>query len=131
MAERRFFDWALPVNTRPRLRLARVRSKERGTIGCNGGRDLTFLKLSVVRAAQLILTVLQKMTTKRPSDDELSGMSVNERLFACGLLDAWDEAVMNRDRPQMIALLLQTAIARDQAERTTDAVLENPKTYGF
>ena len=71
------------------------------------------------------------MTATRPSDDELSGMTVNERLFACGLLDAWDEAAMNRDRPQMIALLLQTAIERDQAERTTDAVLKNPKMYGF
>ena len=60
-----------------------------------------------------------------------SVMTVNERLFACGLLDAWDKAAMNRDRPQMIALLLQTAIERDQAERTTDAVLENPKMYGF
>ena len=46
-------------------------------------------------------------------------------------LQAWDEAAMNRDRPKMIALLLQTAIERDQAERTTDAVLENPKMYGF
>ena len=71
------------------------------------------------------------MTATRPSDDELSGMTVNERLFACGLLDAWDHAAMNRDRPQMIALLLQTAIERDQAKRTTDAVLENPKMYGF
>ncbi|GAA5504636.1 hypothetical protein Rcae01_00075 [Novipirellula caenicola] len=71
------------------------------------------------------------MTATRPSDDELSGMTVNERLFACGLLDAWDEAAMNRDRPQMIALLLQTAIERDQAERTTDAVLKNPTMYGF
>ncbi len=58
-------------------------------------------------------------------------MTVNERLLACGLLDAWDEAAMKRDRPLMIALLLQTAIERDQAERTTDAVLDNPKMYGF
>ncbi len=71
------------------------------------------------------------MATTRPSDDELSGMTVNERLLACGLLDAWDEAAMKRDRPLMIALLLQTAIERDQAERTTDAVLDNPKMYGF
>ena len=67
----------------------------------------------------------------RPSDDELSGMTVNERLFACGLLDAWHDAAMNRDRPRMISLLVQTAVGRDQAERTTDTVLENPKMYGF
>ncbi len=71
------------------------------------------------------------MATTRPSDEELSGMTVNERLLACGLLDAWDEAARNRDRSQMIVLLLQSAINREQAERTTDAVLNNPEMYGF
>ena len=73
----------------------------------------------------------KRMTTTRPSDEELSGMTVNERLFACGLLGAWGEAARDRDRSQMIALLLQTAIEREQAERTTDAVLKNPEMYGF
>jgi hypothetical protein len=58
-------------------------------------------------------------------------MTVNERLFACGLLDAWGEAARSQDRSQMIALLLQTAIEREQAERTSDAVLDNPEMYGF
>jgi hypothetical protein len=71
------------------------------------------------------------MTVTRPPDDELRGMTVNERLFACGLLDAWDDVAINRDRPQMIAFLLQAAVDRDQAEQTTDAVLKNPKMYGF
>jgi hypothetical protein len=71
------------------------------------------------------------MNATRPPDDEFRGITVNERLFACGLLDAWDDAAMNRDRTQMIALLLQMAVDRDQAEQTTDAVLKNPQTYGF
>ena len=77
------------------------------------------------------LDVVQKMATKRLSDEQLRGMTVNERLFACGLLDAWDQAARNRDRSDMIALLLQTAIECEQAERTTDAVLINPEMYGF
>lgn len=70
-------------------------------------------------------------TGGRPSDDELKGMTVIEQLCACGLLDAWNEAAMNRERTQMIALLLQTSIQDDQAERTTDAVLENPEIHGY
>ena len=58
-------------------------------------------------------------------------MTVNERLFACGLLDTWDEAAMNRDRSQMIELLIQTVIERDKADRTTDAVLKNRDWYGL
>ena len=77
------------------------------------------------------LDVLQEMTKTRPSDSELSGMTVNERLFACSLIDAFDEAARNRDREHMISLLIQTAISPEQAERTTDAVLTNPKMYGY
>jgi hypothetical protein len=71
------------------------------------------------------------MATTRLSDEQLIGMTVNERLFACGLVDAWDEFARKRDRSQMIALLLQTAIDREQAERTTDAVINDPAMYGF
>jgi hypothetical protein len=46
-------------------------------------------------------------------------------------LGTWGEAAQDRDRSQMIALLLQTAIEREQAERSTDAVLKNPEMYGF
>lgn len=58
-------------------------------------------------------------------------MTVNERLVACGLMDAWDDDACDRNREQMIALLIETAIPREQAERTTDAVLNNPGMYGF
>ena len=57
-------------------------------------------------------------------------MTVNERLFACSLIDDFDEAARNRDREHMISILIQAAISPDQAERTTDAVLTHPKTYG-
>lgn len=58
-------------------------------------------------------------------------MTVNERLVACGLLDAWDDAVRDRNREHMIELLIEIAIPREQAELTTDTVLKNPGMYGF
>ena len=58
-------------------------------------------------------------------------MTVNERLFACSLIDEFDEAARNRDREHMISILVQAAISPEQAQITTDAVLKNPKTYGY
>ena len=41
----------------------------------------------------------------KPSDRELGGMTVNERLVACGLLSQWDDAVRRRRREEIIAIL--------------------------
>jgi hypothetical protein len=67
----------------------------------------------------------------RPTDRELSGMTVNERMFACGLLDRWDALKHLRKREDMIALLRQVALSEEEAARTTDAFLANPAKYGF
>lgn len=58
-------------------------------------------------------------------------MTVNERLYNAGLHDAWDNAVINRDRSRMIEILMATDIAKPQGERTADAVLANPQKYGY
>ena len=58
------------------------------------------------------------------------GMTVNERLFSAGLLEAWDAAVKSANRDRMIELLLEVELC-GQAERITDAVLANPSFYGF
>jgi hypothetical protein len=71
------------------------------------------------------------MKKQWPSKEELDGMTVNERLYACGLLYAFDEAARNRDRDQMITILLQTTLDRENAEATTDAVMKNPEMYGY
>lgn len=71
------------------------------------------------------------MNYPRPTDQELRGMTVNERLFVCGLLEKWDVAVRNRQREEMMAVLRQVAMTQEQIENTTDAVLKNPETYGF
>ena len=71
------------------------------------------------------------MSTPRPTDRELGGMTVNERLFACGVLDKWDDAVRRRSRQEMIEVLCSVALTEEQAAQTTDTVLLNPKKYGF
>lgn len=55
-----------------------------------------------------------------------AGMTVNERLFEAGLLDLFDEAVRERDRPRLIELLAQV----DVSSKTADAILANPAFYG-
>jgi len=66
-----------------------------------------------------------------PSKEELKGMTVNERLFSCGLFDDWDIAVKNRDKNEMIKILIKTELTQEQALETTTTILENPKKYGF
>lgn len=65
------------------------------------------------------------------SEEDLKGMTVNERLFSLGLTDQWDKSAKSRNRQRMIEVLLQCAFSQEQSEQTTDAVLENPAKYGF
>jgi hypothetical protein len=58
-------------------------------------------------------------------------MTVNERIFSCGMLSQWDAAVAARDREGMIAVLRSVALSETQAVQTTDGVLKNPSKYGF
>ena len=59
-------------------------------------------------------------------DSKYHGMTVNERLFAAGLLDEFDTAVTERDRTKMIELLSRTAMTPVQCSETTDAILAKP-----
>ena len=61
---------------------------------------------------------------------DYSGMTVNERLYAAGLLDAWDAAAKSRDRNRMVELLNEVDLS-NQAEWISDKILANPKFYGF
>jgi hypothetical protein len=58
-------------------------------------------------------------------------MTVNERLVVCGLIDKWDNAVNTRNKELMITVLLDVAMTENQAINTVEAVLQNPKAYGF
>ena len=51
-------------------------------------------------------------------------MTVNERLFACGLLERWDAATREKKKDEMIALLCETALSKEQATWTVEEVLK-------
>jgi len=61
---------------------------------------------------------------------DYSGMTVNERLYAAGLLDAWDAAAKSRDRNRMVEFLNEVDLS-NQAEWISDKILANPKFHGF
>jgi hypothetical protein len=65
------------------------------------------------------------------SDQPISGMTVNERLSHLGLADAFASAARARNRPAMIEVLIKAQLKEAQAKETTDAVLAQPRRYGF
>jgi hypothetical protein len=57
------------------------------------------------------------------------GMTVNERLFDAGLMEAFDAATRARDRAEMIRLL--TGVDVDDAAWSADTILESPERHGY
>jgi len=62
---------------------------------------------------------------------DYAGMTVNERLAVAGLSEAFDKAIMARDRARAIALLLQVELSAAQAASTTDTIFADPSRYGY
>ena len=60
---------------------------------------------------------------------DYSGMTLNERLFAAGLLGAFDDAARRRDRDVMIELLRRVEV--ETPEWSVEAILADPGRYGF
>ena len=56
-------------------------------------------------------------------------MSVNERLFDSWLLDDFDMAVIEKDRREMISILERVFV--ENPGTTVDAILDDPKKYGY
>jgi hypothetical protein len=61
-------------------------------------------------------------------DSKFAGITTNERLHAAGLLSTFDAYARRHHRDGMIAVLEKVG---DQAAQIADAILANPKTYGF
>jgi hypothetical protein len=66
----------------------------------------------------------------RATEPGYSGMTVNERLIASGLLSAWDSAIRNGERQVAIDLLSQVDLI-GQAAEIVDTVFGDPAKYGF
>lgn len=64
-----------------------------------------------------------------PDRGELNGMTVNERLFANGLLDQFDDAIRSGDRTLMADILGRVKLS-EEAERIVAAIMADPTRYG-
>ena len=62
---------------------------------------------------------------------QLDGMTVNERLFELGLTEAFDAAIVNRDRDAAVRVLERARPTSEQALETVSAILADPKRYGY
>jgi hypothetical protein len=58
-----------------------------------------------------------------------AGMTLNERLFDAGLMEAFDTAARDRDRAEMIRILAKVKV--EDAAWSADAILSNPQRYGY
>jgi uncharacterized protein YbaA (DUF1428 family) len=65
------------------------------------------------------------------SDDEVRGMTVNERLTHFGLVADFDAAVRARDADAVVVVLRRAQFLDAQVRATAQAVLANPRFYGF
>jgi hypothetical protein len=65
------------------------------------------------------------------TEHDLAGMTVNERLSVCNLIEDWDRAVINRNKVEMVSVLKKSLLSEKQAVETTDSVLANPSMYGY
>lgn len=68
----------------------------------------------------------------RPTDEELSAMSTNERLCSCGLFWQFQDAFRRRDRAAMVALLSSVKgkdYTDEQAARAVDEMLADPDKF--
>ena len=61
---------------------------------------------------------------------QLTGMTVNERLYEASLMPEWDAAARSRNKKRMVELLGKVDLA-DQAELIAGTILSNPAKYGF
>lgn len=72
---------------------------------------------------------MNDLARNRP-EDNYPGLTLNEMLFAAGLLDAFREAARApRDRARMVELLTQAGARSPTA--SVDAILRDPERYGF
>lgn len=67
----------------------------------------------------------------RPTEQDLAGMSLSERLMACDLFEQWDDAVTAKNKDEMVSLLVETSLTERKAKQTAKAILADPSAYGF
>jgi hypothetical protein len=69
--------------------------------------------------------------TKKSERPDYAGMTINERLFESGMMDRFAQAAKDRDREEMIRILMQVALDEKDARWSTETILKNPKKYDY
>ena len=62
---------------------------------------------------------------------DYSGMTLNERSFAAGLMNRFDRAAKDRDGEEMVHIMMQVSLSETDARWSTETILRNPKKYGY
>lgn len=65
------------------------------------------------------------------TSDRYAGMTVNERIFACGVMDDFDRAAKTQNKEKIIEILLKVDLTVDQATQTAEDILSDPARYGY
>ena len=63
--------------------------------------------------------------------NELNGMTVNERLFHLNLMDEFDNSIKAKNGKLAVEILQKAQFSNEQALETVNAILNNPKKYGY
>lgn len=71
------------------------------------------------------------MLMERKHTERFAGMTVNERLYAAGLMDDFDVAARGRDRMEMISILVRVDLSEAGAAESADTILATPQKYGY
>ena len=98
------------------------------TATCASSTGGTWIPNEVVKSNDRWNCSLARMSRPRP---DYSGMTVNERLSAAGLLPQWDAAIAAGDRQRAIDVLGRIDMDETRASPTVDATLGDPSKYGF
>jgi len=59
------------------------------------------------------------------------GMTLNERLFGAGLLDAFDSFIKGSDDEGAVSILTKVELSPDEAKVIVAAVRQHPAKYGY
>jgi hypothetical protein len=65
--------------------------------------------------------------SEKLTEQAARGMTVNERLFAAELMDAFYQAVARRDRTELQCILKQIYVSLEDADVIIDRVLQAPR----
>jgi hypothetical protein len=63
--------------------------------------------------------------------EDLSGMTVNERLFALSKMDSFDQAIVSGNKEVAVNILEACELSYDAAVSTVQEILKNPKKFGY